>query len=156
VYVVKRQEREILDQDLLEWILKTAGICRIALCDRNAPYIIPMNFVYHPGCLYLHSATDGKKIDLIKRNNCVGFAVDLDCELVAAGQPCAWSMKYYSVVGHGRAYFIESIQEKRKALDTLVCKYAGREIFTYEYSSLDCVTVIKVAIEKMTGKKSGY
>jgi hypothetical protein len=150
------QEKEILDENLLEWILKTAGICRIALCDRNAPYIIPMNFVYHPCCLYLHSATEGKKIELMKRDNRVGFAVDLDCEMVVAGKPCAWSMKYYSVVGHGRAYFVESMQEKKKALDTLVSKYAGRMTSPYEYSSLDCVTVIKVAIEKMTGKKSGY
>lgn len=64
-------------------------------------------------------------------------------------------MKYYSVIGSGKAFFIDDLEEKTKALEIIAGHYSS-DAFEYKKNSVDNVTVIKVEIENLTGKKSGY
>lgn len=66
---MRRTDKEILDQALLEKILIEELVCRIALNDNGKPYLVPMIFGYQDHCLFLHSATAGRKIDILKKNN---------------------------------------------------------------------------------------
>ncbi|MEN6293848.1 MAG: pyridoxamine 5'-phosphate oxidase family protein [Methanobacterium sp.] len=155
---MRRSDKEIKDKNCIEWILKKAKVCRIALCDKNKPYIVPMNFGFDDNYIYLHSAREGRKIDLIKENNNICFEADIETEIVTADNACNWGMKYYSVIGSGKAHFIEDKNEKRNALNVIMQKYSEKPGESFEYSkpSLDKITVIKVEIESLTGKKSGY
>jgi nitroimidazol reductase NimA-like FMN-containing flavoprotein (pyridoxamine 5'-phosphate oxidase superfamily) len=70
---MRRKEREIREiKDLLDIIEKCKN-CRLGLCDDNQPYIVPLNYGYAYRdsvlTLYFHSAKEGKKMDIIKRNN---------------------------------------------------------------------------------------
>lgn len=67
-------------------------------------------------------------------------------------------MKYYSVIGFGKTHFIECDDEKREALDIIMQKYGDKQDKPFEYSksALDKTALIKVEIEDLTGKKSGY
>lgn len=58
---MRRSDKEIKDKNIIQWILKEAQVCRIALCNDNKPYIIPMNFGFKDNYIYLHSAAEGKK-----------------------------------------------------------------------------------------------
>jgi len=155
---MRRSDKEIKDIDTIELILKEALICRVGLCENNKPYIVPMNFGFKDNCLYLHSARDGRKIEILKANNNVCFEVDVKTELVTSKNACNWGMKYYSVIGFGKAQFIEDINEKKKILDIIMQKYSGNDAQSFEYSqsSLDKTAVIKIKIGEITGKKSGY
>lgn len=152
---MRRKEKEILDREEIESIIKKADVCRLGLSDKNIPYIVPLNFGYKENCLYFHTAKAGKKIDMIKTNNRVCFEMDIDHEVVRAENPCDWNMKFQSVIGYGRAFLLEDIDEKRQALDVIIEDYSGQ---TGEYAEklVDRLAVIKVQIESMTGKKSGY
>lgn len=150
---MRRQDKEITDYGLIESILKDERICRIALCDWEKPYVVPMIFGYQDGYLYLHSATEGKKIDLLRMNNQICFEVESGVEVVPGEQPCNWGIKYYSVIGFGKAYFLEEPDEKRKALDIIMRKFT-KENQNYPEEMLQKTEVIKVVIEEMTGKKS--
>ena len=152
---MRRKEKEILDREEIESIIKKADVCRLGLSDHNIPYIVPLNFGYKENCLYFHTPKVGKKIDMIKGNNRVCFELDIDHEVVRADNPCDWNMKYQSVIGYGRAFLLEDIDEKRQALDVIIEHYSGQ---TGEYAEklVDRLAVIKVQIESMTGKKSGY
>ena len=152
---MRRKEKEILDREEIESILKKADVCRLGLADNNIPYIVPLNFGYRDSCLYFHTPRVGKKIDMIKSNNRVCFELDIDHEVVKAENPCDWAMKYRSVVGYGKAFVLTDAEEKRRALDVIIEHYSGQ---TGEYAQklLDRLAVIKVEIESMTGKKSGY
>lgn len=66
---MRRSDKEIKDKQITEWILKEATICRIALCNYDKPYIVPMNFGFKDNYLYIHSAREGQKIDMIMKNN---------------------------------------------------------------------------------------
>ena len=155
---MRRYNKEIKDKDIIEWILKKALICRIALSEDNKPYIVPMNFGFKDNFLFLHSATEGLKIDILNKNNNICFEMDIDTELIKSETACNWGMKYYSIIGFGKASFINDIQEKRRALDIIVEKYCGNNSKLVEYSknSLNKTAIIKVKISEITGKKSGY
>jgi len=152
---MRRQEREITDQSLIESILKRATVCRIGLSENDIPYVVPVFFGYRDNCLYFHSAPAGKKMDILRKNNNVCFEVDIDVELLASAAPCRWSARYLSVIGFGKAQFIHDPEGKREALNVIMEHYAGR---SYEYAedAIDTVAVIKVEIHTMTGKRSGY
>jgi nitroimidazol reductase NimA-like FMN-containing flavoprotein (pyridoxamine 5'-phosphate oxidase superfamily) len=64
-------------------------------------------------------------------------------------------MNYRSVIGFGQASFVEDLEEKRKGLDAIMQHYAGRS-FEYVEPAIENTVIIKVEIESMTGKKSGY
>ena len=151
---MRRKDREIQDKKEIESIIQKSSFCRIALSLDNSPYIVPVCFGYKDNCLYFHSARDGKKINMIKKNNNICFELDIYNGTVKSGNPCDWDVKYYSVVGSGRAFFIDDPEEKIKALDTITEHYSGKS-FEYKKDSINNVAVIKVEIEEITGKKSG-
>ncbi len=154
---MRRKDKEITDRALMESILSEALVCRIGLCDVDIPYVVPVNFGYRDNCLYIHCAKEGRKIHIIKNNNNICFEIDTGHELVKGDTPCSWSFKYYSIIGFGKAYLIEDIEEKRKGLDVIMEKYTGTSSpFEYPEGAIDKVAVIKIRIERMTGKKSGY
>jgi nitroimidazol reductase NimA-like FMN-containing flavoprotein (pyridoxamine 5'-phosphate oxidase superfamily) len=64
-------------------------------------------------------------------------------------------MKYVSVIGFGQAFFIEDNPGKKKALDILMEKYAGRIGFSYADDELDKIIIIDIKIDTMSGKQSG-
>lgn len=66
---VRRKDKEITNRAEIEGILKKAFICHLGLSDGDLPYVVPMNYGYEDGHIYLHCATEGKKLDIIKKNN---------------------------------------------------------------------------------------
>jgi hypothetical protein len=152
---MRRSEKEVKDRAWMESILRKALVCRIALCADHEPYLVPMNFGYRDGCLYLHSAPAGRKIDLLRQNNRVCFEVETDCELAPSSKACKWGVKYRSVIGFGRASLVEGPKEKAEALGILVEHYAPGK-FQFPPRAVAKIMVIKIEIESMTGKKSGY
>lgn len=152
---MRRSDREIKDRGAIESILERATVCRVAFSHDNLPYIVPLNFGYADNCLYFHSAREGKKIEIIEQNSNVCFEVDVDVDLVKGGKACDWTVRYRSVVGFGTAFLVDDPKEKRRALDIIVRHYSDR---SYEYpdEAVNKVAVIKIEIESMTGKQSGY
>ncbi|MCK4392110.1 pyridoxamine 5'-phosphate oxidase family protein, partial [Candidatus Bipolaricaulota bacterium] len=88
---MRRRDKEITDQAQIKDILDRASVCRIALCDNNVPYIVPVNFGYAGDCLYIHCASEGRKVDILRRNPKVCFEVDIDHALVAGATPCSYT-----------------------------------------------------------------
>lgn len=113
-FKMRRREKEIKDIETIKSILQEAQVCRLALSNNNIPYIIPMNFGFKDNILYLHSAKEGSKIEILKKNNNICFEVDIKNELIKSKTPCDWSMKYYSVIGMGKVYFVNDFEGKNK------------------------------------------
>jgi len=152
---MRRKEKEITERMPVDDIVHRALICRLAMCDGSQPYVIPLNFGYDGKALYFHCAREGKKLDILKKNNRVCFEVDVDHEVVKGESPCDWSMKAKSVIGFGTAVLLEAPEEKRKALDIIMAHYGAKPPFSYKDKGLEKALVIKVRIETMTGKKIG-
>ena len=152
---MRRKDKAIHDRDEIEAIIRESLACRLALSEGNRPYVVPLCFGYENNTLYFHSATEGRKIEILKKNTNVCFEFDIDQEVVQAEKPCKWSMKYRSVIGFGKASIVEDLEEKRKGLDVIMNHYSGR-LFEYLEPAIQSTVIIKVEIESMTGKKSGF
>ena len=152
---MRRKDRAIVELAEIEEIVRKSLVCRLALAQENQPYVIPLSFGFKNNTLYFHSSPEGKKIDMLKKNSMVCFQFDLDHEVVADEEACKWGIKYRSVIGFGKASFVEDLEEKRKGLNVIMEHYSGRS-FQYPESAIENTVVIKVEIESMTGKKSGY
>ena len=143
------------DRNTIESIIGSASVCRIALSDGGQPYVVPVCFGYADNTLYFHSAPRGRKLDVLRENNAVCFEFDVDHEIVRSEDACKWSMKYRSVVGFGRAFLVEDLEEKRGALDVIMSHYGGKP-YAYPEATLRKTAVVRVEIHSMTGKTSGY
>ena len=150
---MRKKEKEITDRKEIEGILHGAEICRIALVDGDVPYIVPVNFGYKDGRIYFHSALEGRKIDIIRRNNRVCFEVDVDYRLLLGGAPCDWGMRYRSVIGTGRAHIVEDDIERKEGLQVLVQHYCP-EVEDVPTARGKKALIIRIDIDEMTGKRS--
>jgi nitroimidazol reductase NimA-like FMN-containing flavoprotein (pyridoxamine 5'-phosphate oxidase superfamily) len=137
----------------IEEVLRRAKICRIAMCDGGVPYCVPVIFCYSDGFIYIHSAREGRKIDILRRSSLVCFETEIDISLIRSGSPCKWTLAYESVIGVGRAGFVEDREEKRKALNCIIKKYSDED-FEISNEDLDKVEVIRIEIEEVSGKRS--
>jgi nitroimidazol reductase NimA-like FMN-containing flavoprotein (pyridoxamine 5'-phosphate oxidase superfamily) len=151
---MRRSDKEIMDAGVIEEILLRATVCRLGLCEGDRPYVVPLCFGYQDNALYFHSAGQGKKLDILRKNNNVCFEVDIDHELIEADEAFGCGMKYKSVIGFGRAVFIEDIELKCKALDIIMYHYS-EGTFEYTQEAITNTTIIKIEIESMTEKQSG-
>jgi len=149
---MRKVEREIRGQGEIRAIMEAAQVCRIGLADGDIPYVIPMHFGLGEGCLYLHSAGEGRKLDLLQKNNRVCFEMDLLDEIKKAEQPCRWSAAWRSVIGFGRAVLVEDPAEKHLGLDRIMAHYGARGPFAYPNGILAQTVVIRIDIESITGK----
>ena len=151
---MRRKEKEITDKAEIEAIIKQSLVCRLALSDEGAPYLIPLCFGYEQSALYFHSAKAGKKLDILKRNNRVCFEFDIATEVTTGKTACDWGMNYRSVIGFGLASFVENVEQKRRALEIITAQYADKA-YKLTDGAVKETCVLKVDKESMTGKQSG-
>ncbi len=152
---MRRKDKEITERSAIEAIIKKSRVCRLGLFDGHAPYIVPLCFGYKDETLYFHSSMEGKKLEIIKTKQTVCFEFDIDVRVLKAEEACSWSMKYKSVIGFGKAALIENIEERQKALDIIMGQYSDQK-YDFLDMSLEGIALIKVEIEHMTGKQSGF
>jgi hypothetical protein len=150
---MRRKEKQITTRAEIEAVIRKAMVCRLAMVDDSRPYIVPLCFGYHDNTLFFHSAREGKKLDILKKNKIVCFEFDVDTELKKGKTPCEWGMTYQSVIGYGEASLVEGSSAKRSALDIIMQQYAEGP-FAYTDAVVENTTIIKVAIAHMTGKRA--
>ncbi|MGE5379388.1 MAG: pyridoxamine 5'-phosphate oxidase family protein, partial [Candidatus Saccharibacteria bacterium] len=129
-----------------------------AMCDGDTPYVLPTTYGYRDGVMYFHSSKNGRKMDVLRENNRVCFVVDTGHELVQGplDTSCKSTIKFKSVIGTGRARMVEDLAEKRKAMDVIMSQMFGKADFKYTDEGVRDMAIIRIDIESLTGKKSGY
>jgi len=153
---MRRKDREITDISDINEILRQCKTCHVAMVDDGMPYVVPLSYGYVLDGnlleLYLHSAHEGRKIDVLKRCNKVCFEISIEGEPVNTESPCNSGYYYASVIGFGEAVFIEDAERKCEALSIMVKHQTGRDaFFTAEHA--DSVCVFKIVSSEFTGKK---
>jgi len=149
------RESGSVDKAQIEAVIRKALVCRLAMCDGDRPYVVPMSFGYEDGALYFHGKATGRKVDTLRKNNRVCFEFDVDVALSPARVPCQCGLKYRSVIGHGKAFFMDDPEEKRKALRVIMRQYAEGS-FEFPDEAVARTTIFRVEIESMTGKARGF
>jgi uncharacterized protein len=155
IFIMRRKEKEITEKSKIEAVIHKSIICRVGMSDENIPYIVPLCFGYRDNTIYVHGSLEGRKISTLKKNQNVCFEFDINTELVESENACDWGMKYQSVIGFGKASFIENPELKSQALNIIMNQYSKKP-FHFSDKTIDKMSVIKIEIAAMTGKQSGF
>ncbi|WP_027185881.1 pyridoxamine 5'-phosphate oxidase family protein [Desulfovibrio inopinatus] len=150
---MRRHEKEVTDSNALEYILKHAQICHLAINDEDIPYIVPVNFGYEDNALYIHSATEGKKIDLLNANPHVSFCIVSQAEIQPAPKACGYTTIFSSVTGQGKVTFLSSMDEKKYGLSVIMKHHNGPHD-DFPDDVMQRTAVIRISITSMIGKAS--
>ncbi|MGP8154112.1 MAG: pyridoxamine 5'-phosphate oxidase family protein [Smithella sp.] len=148
---MRKTEREIKDRKVIDGIIRRCRVCRLAMCDDNQPYIVPLNFGYDGSYLYFHTAPEGRKIDIIRRNNKVCFEFDILHDIVRAEQACKWGTKYESVIGSGTAEILGDSEGKKEALEWIMRQY-GSDASDFSEDVMKKTLILRVQILAISGK----
>lgn len=148
---------EINDRQEVESILQACRLCFVGLADTDGtPYVVPMNFGYRDGVVYLHSAQTGRSIDIVGRNPKVCLAFNDGEELVYQHPQvaCSYRMRSRSVMAWGEVAFVTDWEQKKEALDILMGHYSG-ESFRYGRPAVENVKIWRVKLDRITAKAFG-
>lgn len=151
-----RRERQITDINEIKELLDKCMILHLGLVDGDEPYVVPMNYGYTMEddklTIYLHGATAGKKLDLIRTNPKVFFEMDCDVTPFEGKVACQYGTTYASVMGRGLAEILEDVEEKKKGLSVLMKTQTGKD-FTFDDRMVSIVSVIRVEVLDYTAKR---
>lgn len=159
---MRRKDREITDKAELETLLRQGRVCHLAMCDHpgqgsldkeSRPYVLPVNYGYADGALYIHGASAGRKADILRTNPRVAFSIVLSEALKPGGNGCDWTTHYVSLCGEGRAEVIEKGEDKALALSKLMEHYAPGP-HELPAAAVAATMVVRIAIESLSGKRN--
>src|SRR5665647_3093625 len=115
-----------------EAFLGTAEVLRLGMTDADGPYVVPVNFGYADGRIYVHGPGEGRRLEAIARDPRVCFEAD-ECEIVRADKPCGFTARFRSVIGYGSARVLVPVAEKRAGLDVIMRHYGSTGAVSYTH-----------------------
>ena len=150
-----RREHQIFDIGKILEILDRSKVIHIGMVDGDEPYVVPMNYGYtyenEKLTIWLHGATTGRKLDIIRKNPKVFF--EMECDLVPfdGDVACKYGLSYSSLMGKGIATIIENSEEKQKALSILMKTQVDMD-FEFNEKLASVVGIIKIEVSEFTAK----
>ncbi len=142
----------------IEEIIQKCDHCNVAMIDLDhKPYVLPMNFGYHDGILFLHSAPAGKKIDILRQHpeTCCSFSTDHLLRWQDSTVGCSYSMKYRSALLYGKIEFVTDFAEKEQILHHFM-QHFGAKDYRLSAPAIGNVCVMKMPVERFEGRAYGY
>ena len=155
-YHIRRKDKEITDPEQMKKILKTTNYVTLAMVNDGEPYLVSLSHAYNEAkhCIYIHSASEGKKLDYLRANPIVWGQAMQD----HGYHKSECSHLYASVMFKGRVQFIDDVEEKRGVFKAMILQLEPdpESIMdeTLKSTGIPTTIVAKIKIEYMSGKKS--
>lgn len=130
-------------------LLEEERVGRIGLNDERQPYVVPTDFAYLDGAIYIHTPAAGRKARLARLDPHVCFEIDRYNETVT---------DYSSVLIRGKIGEVSDLRERRHALETM----ARKAVTSGDKNKFDLppdnmlskIVIFRIEIGEMTGVKS--
>jgi nitroimidazol reductase NimA-like FMN-containing flavoprotein (pyridoxamine 5'-phosphate oxidase superfamily) len=155
-YHMRRQDRQINDENELSEILLHGKYTVISMCYNNEPYIVTLSYGYDKSqnALYLHTGLKGLKIDFITHNPNV-CATIIDDRGYVMGE-CGH--KYRSVVINAKISFVEDLAKKKYGMEVILKHLEDtpsvvKEKTLKNENMYNNIAILKMDIISLTGKK---
>ena len=154
---MRRRDREVTDPEKTADIVESCTCCRIGFNDDGEVYIVPLNFGYEVTggkyLLYFHGASEGRKIDLIRKSPNVGFEMDTGYSLRTSDVACGCSAAFKSIIGNGVMSIVTDMGEKKHGLSLLMEHNTGKLGWDFNEKMLGAVCVFKLEVTSMSCKE---
>ncbi len=153
---MRKSDREIKSKEEIIDIIKRCDVIRLAFNNGDYPYILPLNFGFEVKndkvIFYLHSALEGTKVDIMKKDNHASFEMDTKHELQYYEEKGYCTMSYESIIGRGRIRILPE-DEKMNALKKLMGHYHKSEDTYFNPAAISRTLVYSLEVEEMTAKR---
>ena len=153
---MRRDDRAVTDTARIREIIAACDCCRLGFCDGGRAYIVPLDFgfVEREGryTLYFHGASEGRKIDLVRKTGWAAFEMDTGHELIRGPMACSHSARYQCVMGGGPVRLLESREEKETGLRAIMAHLTGRDQWEFNPAALEKTQVLCLEAEELTCK----
>ena len=154
--IVRRKDKEMPEAAARE-LLSRAKMAHFGTVSASGdPYIVPNLFVYAEGAIWLHTSRAGHFCSNVEHSPriCVEIA-EMGAIFPYGEFECDTSASYASVVVLGKVAIVPEPAAKALFFDRFLAKYAdaGWDRPKGFYPRLDQVTVYRVTIERVTGKR---
>ena len=155
---MRRKDREITDKDKIKEIISACDCCRLGFNDNGKVYIVPLNFGFIEKngeyTFYFHGAKTGRKHDIMKVNNCVGFELDTNHRVYGEGNiACTYTSTFQSVIGSGKVFPVEDLNEKVQGLFEIMKHNTGKSEWELNQKMVNAVHVFKLKVEELACKE---
>ena len=150
-YEMRRKDRQMSREFALD-VTDRCEYAVIAMTDSDkTPYSIPLSIVRDGDFIYFHCATQGRKVDILRKNP----SVCMSCVGDNLREEDKFTTKYQSAVIFGKAEEVVSDEEKIHALRLLCQRHTPNNMRNFDEAiekSLKVTCVWKIKIEEISGK----
>ncbi len=137
----------------MEEMLREHTIGWLATNVEGKPYVVPLNYAYADGKILFHCAPEGRKLDAIRANPNVCFAVGRQMgEVRRHFGSAVCHPDNDSVLCFGRARILEDYAERAAALNAFNRAFEPKAEDLPEKAARMC-GVVEITISEMTGRR---
>lgn len=160
---IRNEKLALTDVHTVEHVLKTTRVGYLGLVDGDEPYVVPLNYIWHNGAIYIHGAQYGRKADLMTDSPKATFTVADERGTIADPVPAMTDTAYVSVMVFGRVSIVSDLEEATGALDAMLSKYVpgyydaplhAGHVKSYVSKAGSHVAVYRLDADKVTAKQN--
>ncbi len=152
---MRQSKREIVDRQAIDGIIARCRVCRLGLIVDGRPYVVPICFGYDGRAVFLHMAAEGKKTAGLQQGAEICIEFDIPGDVIQSPKACSWTLSYESVIAHGPVEVLESLEDKRAALNEIMKQYGGdKPEWSFPDNVVKNTRVLKVPLTEITAKAS--
>ena len=153
---MRKNEPDLTAPEEIDAIIRDADCIRLAFADGPCPYIVPVNFGYEREGdvrrFYIHSALEGRKVDLIRKLGQAGFELDCRGKLAPAEKACGFTYYFGSVIGTGRVVELTDPAEKVRAMQVLMGHYSDKTDWELPAAMMAKTAMFCLTVEDLSAK----
>lgn len=158
---VRRRDKAVSDDAWIQAFLRSGAWGVLATVSDGQPFLNTNLYVYDEAAhaIYLHTARVGRTRGNLERDGRVCFSVAEMGRVLPDRVALEFSLEYAGVTVFGRGAVVEDDDEKRRALQLLLDKYAPhlkpeRDYRPANQAELDRTSVFRIEIERWSGKRN--
>ena len=153
---MRRQDLAITDPNEIDAIIRSCDCCRLGFADEGKAYIVPLNFGYEntdgKRVLYFHGASEGRKLDMIKKYGFASFEMDTNHKLNTNDAACDHSFRYQCVMGEGPITLITDRDAKAAGLQIIMAQFTGKSDWEFNEAVLAKTSLFRLEIRELSAR----
>lgn len=150
---MRRRKQELPPEDAVR-IMREGAYGTLAVVDAEGqPYAVPLSYAWLDGRIVFHSAPTGHKLDALRANPRVSFAVVGSNEV----RPEEYTNVFTSAIAFGAARIIEDDAEKRalcRAFALRYCAGLGAGVNEEIDKLIGRTAIVVIDVDRLTGKRA--
>lgn len=147
-----------LDRVMMEQILREEDTGVLAMVDGQAPYAVPLSYIWIEGRILIHCSAKGYKLEILRQNPRVCFTVFRHPDRVKPHPEGECHYRFESVICFGQARLIDDPAERLPLLERFKREFYQRlgmppEKDPVNLRAAEKCGCILIDVEEMTGRK---